>query len=413
MKMLDTILSSYIANEAYRVWIHRKPYMNGRLQNRFDVDRESYLFEVGKFELEREMQELSRLGLVNRHLFPNYDQYEEIVEDFVEREIFVKGIHIPNCDAFPNGLYFQRNDLVLPAKMFQKIAGTFVWKMDYKLTLFVTSAPSAFFWHNLDLGYDRMRTMASWNGTTLDIKGEGSLVVSQNLRRGYNSQLVPFILSVLVSAYQDYRELCQRPKDFRYVQTTLRKRQRSVRYLEEILCSASAQGSAGLPAGVLAKRSLGRLIKLVAEVEQATAHPKQFTEIRHQIPTYADTIDAYVESVASILKETEGYRLMQELQSVLQETDSLLPDASPHVMCDLWNRCVKQQVSSIEQLKAFILSKCQAVMAKGSALLAQRLLYEDMMAPGLYLYEEARPIRLTQPRQPNQPAQPAYEDFLI
>lgn len=337
-------------------------------------------FEEKKTDLEVRIQNLSRLGLANRHLFPNYDRYEEIVNEYVCKSSIYdlqSWDEIPKCDAFPTGLDFKREDLIFPAGMFRQLDGTFVRNMDYQLTVFIIDDYPSFYWHNLDLGYDRLRTMASWNGTTLDIKGKGCLVIPDRISHG-SRFVTPFILSVLVSAYLDYRELCQRPKDFRYVQTTLRKRQRSVRYLEEILCSASAQGSAGLPAGVLAKRSLGRLIKLVAEVEQATAHPKQFTEIRHQIPTYADTIDAYVEAVASILKETEGYRLMQELQSVLQETDSLLPDASPHVMCEVWNRCVKQQVSSIEQLKAFILSKCQAVMAKGSALLAQRLLYEYM-----------------------------------
>ena len=378
MKMLDTILSSYIANAAYKIWDWQKPYLRGRMERMMFFDADS--FEEKKSDLEVRIQNLSRLGLANRHLFPNYDRYEEIVKEYVGKSLiydFEPCDEIPKCDAFPTGLAFKRKDLIFPAGMFRQLDGTFVRNMDYQLTVFTIADYPSFYWHNLELGYDRLRTMASWNGTTLDIKGKGCLVVPSTI--GRDSRFVPpFILSVLVSAYLDYRELCQRPKDFRYVQTTLRKRQRSVRYLEEILCSASAQGSAGLPAGALAKRSLGRLIKLVAEVEQATAHPSQFTEIRHPLPRYADTIDAYVEAVVSTLKETEGYRLMQELQGVLQETCSLLPDASPHVMCELWNRCVKQQVNSMEQLKAFIHSKCQAVMAKGSALLAQRLQYERM-----------------------------------
>lgn len=367
MTTLDTELTRFLTNATYGLWTHSSTRSQGL---RYVLTDDP--FELNKQRMLNTIWKLGYPGLVEKTLFPDYVEYEARAARAVACLLNAQWegpILIPKCDAFPAGGSYRKCIIRLPKDLFQGIDGCFLKNIDCQITCIAPSLnEDLFFWHNLEWAYDRRETMKSWNGTLLEtVKGRGMLVVKESFfSEDQMVRIVPAITSILLSAYEDYTGISRHPGSFQYVHTQI-GRTRFRHNLDTLLCQSEDP----------AKRSLGKLILKVAEIEEAMKDPKKFSSPGCSMPEIERYAENGVATIAEVYKKTSGYRSLKEMEDLLNKTLPLIRPMDEYPVCELWNRCVKEKVRTKEQLAESLRSKCQAVIQKGLTLLSMHFIKEQ------------------------------------
>ena len=134
---LEGTLGTFLANTEYGIWRYcrnhtrRLPFGSVLLPERQDED---FIFARRKEQLQKKIEDLSYLGLVNSHLFPHYDEYENTIFKYLESisdTLFeTDNIMIPKSRAYPEGGQYKLVNLILPEDLFSNIPDRFFDRFD-------------------------------------------------------------------------------------------------------------------------------------------------------------------------------------------------------------------------------------------------------------------------------------------
>ena len=369
MQSLDTALGAFLANSEYGIWRYCRTGTGHFLSGHGllpGMTWDEFSFANRKTMLEEKIENLSYLGLVNSHLFPDYDRYETILGDYLDvlrRTAWQKPVMIPKSRAYPEGGNYSLLDEKLTEDIFYAIPDRFFDRISCRVKVIMTDQREEMFWQNLELNFDRKETISSWNGERLGrVSGDVTVVVAVSYigNETYKGTVIPALMSMILRAWNEYRLLRGNPS-YTWAGTSLG----TGRYRNNIDALMTGSGDSRL-------RDMGRLMKEISETGRMKARPESISLPDVQ-PEGSDLPPVRaVEHAHGILTAAEGYRKLLELEGLLGRVIGGLEGLDPKEACEIWNRSVRQKVSSPDDIRALLVSKYVSVRDDLLAILSMR-----------------------------------------
>jgi len=371
-RMLEDQFRRYLANAAYSIWemnteddfMSILPYM--------DMD-ECDASDLRKKSINAKLRTALGKGLVNRYLFPDYDRYGTLLTDYLTDSLssdfskWSEPVQMLRSCHNPEGGFFYKKIVTLPEHLFSGIEGCFFDRIRYSITCIRVQNPDPYYWYNILEGYDRRQTLHSWNGEKFGcLYGNGGTVMDVFAGMDEARSTVSFILGQILTAYCDF----SRMKEDRFYQGSFSRR-RTKRFsenIEHLLCRSDET----------CPREMGEVLKGLSDIEKRLTMPYEFisdagnTLGNYDFNDWMETPEDIIYIGMEMMRDSDGYYALKTMEDKLNEFAEILDDyPDEHRICEYWNRCVKQKVTTREEIMSRLNAKFDAVKNSGLLLLSQ------------------------------------------
>lgn len=374
---LEGTLGTFLANTEYGIWRYcrnhtrRLPFESVLLPERLDGD---FIFDRRKEQLQRKIEDLSYLGLVNSHLFPHYDEYESTIFKYLESisdTLFATDyIMIPKSRAYPEGGQYKLVNLILPEDLFSNIPDRFFDRFDCRMQIILTKQYPDMFWQNLDLKFDRKGALCSWNGKRFGKISSDMTIVVRGASGEFKGTVIPSLMSVLLRAWTEACLLRDFPS-YRWAGTSL-GRGRYRRNIDVLMADSDNE----------CLNSMGKYLRNIQDISGIVSNAERISETSKEPDCSGMPPISAVEYAKGILKRSIGYERLNEMEKMLDRIIGSLDDQDPKELCEIWNRCVKQKARTIEDIRALLISKYISVRNDILAILSMRPVFHH--SHGIY-----------------------------